>query len=255
MLLMRSAPRRSDDLTARARIRDAAVELIGRDGFDAVKIRSVAEHAGVSPGLVIHHFGTKEGLRAACEEYVGDRIHEAIEQAVANVQPYDLLGQMSKKLELAPLVPYLLRALAEGGDLGRRMFGRVVDDTERYLRAAVAQGAIRPSQDERGRAEMLASFSLGSQFLAQYLVSAETPEGRVEELQRRFVVPALEVFTQGLYTSTEIMDGYRDQLRRGDADAPVGSPGRPRRTEPNAPAGDPPGREGNEQVPPPQPAA
>ncbi len=255
MLLMRSTGRIPDDLTARARIRDAAVELIGLDGFDNVKIRAVAETAGVSPGLVIHHFGSKDGLRAECEQYVGDRIHEAIERATANLQPYDLLGEMSKKLELAPLVPYLIRALAEGGDLGRRMFSRMVDDTERYLRAAVAQGTIRPSEDERGRAEMLTSFSLGSQLLAQYLVSADTPEGRVQELQRRFTVPALEVFTQGLYTSTDILTAYRDQLGRADGDSPAGSAGRPHRTEPNAPAGDPPAAAGDEQNPPSQPAA
>ena len=255
ILSVRSTGRDSDDLTARARIRDAAVELIGADGFENVKIRAVAERAGVSPGLVIHHFGSKDGLRAECEQYVGDRIHDAIEQATANLQPYDLLGEMSKELVLAPLVPYLIRALAEGGDLGRRMFGRVVDDTERYLLAAGAQGIIHRSADERGRAEMLASFSLGSQLLGQYLVSAETPEGRVQELQQRFTVPALEVFTQGLYTSTDILTAYRDQLVAGGGDSPAGSAGRPHRTEPNAPAGDPPTGGSDEQQPPTQPAA
>ena len=252
---MRSTSVPADDLTSRARIRDAAVGLIGRAGFDALTVRAVAVEANVSPALVIHYFGSKDGLRAACEDFVGARIHEAIEQAAANLQPYDLFGEMSKKLELAPLVPYLLRALAEGGDLGRRMFGRVVDDTERYLRAAVEQGTIRPSEDERGRAEMLASFSLGSQFLAQYLVIADTSEGRVAELQRRFTVPALEVFTQGLYTSPDVLDRYRDQMRLVADDARVGTPGRPRRTEPNAPAGDPPGSATIEQGPPSQPAA
>lgn len=255
MLPMRSTRASADDLTSRARIRDAAVGLIGRDGFDALTVRSVAEAAGVSPGLVIHYFGSKDGLRTECEEYVGGRIHDAIEQATASLRAYDLLGEMSRKVDLAPLVPYLLRALAEGGDLGRRMFGRVVDDTERYLRAAVVQGAIRPSEDERGRAEMLASFSLGSQLLAQYLVTAGSPQDQVEELQRRFTVPALEVFTQGLYTTAEIPDRFREQQRSFGDPAPGGSPGRPHRTEPNAPAGDPPGPTRNDHGPPSQPAA
>ena len=100
------------------------------------------------------------------------------------------------------------------------------------------------------------SFSLGSQFLAQYLVTAETPEGRVQELQRRFTVPAMEVFTEGLYAAPDIADRYRHQVQRGDVDARGGSsPWRPRRTEPNAPAGDPPSRENIEQGPPSQPAA
>ncbi|HJE59178.1 MAG TPA: TetR/AcrR family transcriptional regulator, partial [Nocardiopsis listeri] len=51
-----------DDLTARARIRDAALTRFGQEGF-GVSVRAIAEEAGVSPGLVIHHFGSKEKLR------------------------------------------------------------------------------------------------------------------------------------------------------------------------------------------------
>ena len=189
-------------------------------------MRRVAETAGVSPGLVIHYFGSKDGLRTECEKYVGDRIHEAIEQATADLQPYDLVVEMSRKVELAALVPYLLRALAEGGDLGRRMFGRVVDDTERYLKVCCCSGCY-PSVGGRacscGNADVL---QFGFPLLAQYLVTAESPEHQVEELQRRFAVPALEVFTQGLYTSTELADRFRDQFRQADAHATVGSPGR-----------------------------
>ena len=62
-----------------------------------------------------------------------------------------------------------------------------------------------------------------------------------------------EVCRQGLYTSTELMDRRRDQ-RRGGLAAPVGTPGRLHRTEPNAPAGDPPARVRDEQTSPSQPA-
>ena len=60
---------RSEDLTARARIRDAAVARFGRDGFRA-PVRAIAEDAGVSAALVIHHFGSKDALRAECDEHV-----------------------------------------------------------------------------------------------------------------------------------------------------------------------------------------
>ena len=58
------------DLTARARIRDAALERFAEDGFDGATIRGIAAAAGVSPGLVQHHFGSKEGLRQACDDAV-----------------------------------------------------------------------------------------------------------------------------------------------------------------------------------------
>jgi AcrR family transcriptional regulator len=52
------------------RLLDAAIELFGRDGFDATSVRAVAEHAGVSFALIRVSYGSKEGLRDAAEETV-----------------------------------------------------------------------------------------------------------------------------------------------------------------------------------------
>ena len=56
------------DLTARARIRNLALEMFGRYGFERVSMRAVAEAAGCTVGLVQHHFGSKDGLRVAVED-------------------------------------------------------------------------------------------------------------------------------------------------------------------------------------------
>jgi AcrR family transcriptional regulator len=63
-------PATREDLTGRARIRDAALEQFGVHGFDGATIRGIAEAAGVSSGLVQHHFGSKDALRRACDEAV-----------------------------------------------------------------------------------------------------------------------------------------------------------------------------------------
>jgi AcrR family transcriptional regulator len=55
------------DLTARARIREAALRHFAEEGYQGATIRAIAGTAGVSPGLLRHHFGSKEELRAACE--------------------------------------------------------------------------------------------------------------------------------------------------------------------------------------------
>ena len=60
-------------MTADARIRDAAIEQFGQHGFD-VGLRAIAKAAGVSAALVIHHFGSKEGLRTACDDYIAEEI-------------------------------------------------------------------------------------------------------------------------------------------------------------------------------------
>jgi AcrR family transcriptional regulator len=67
MLNMSSMP---DDRTTRAVIRDEALRLFAERGPDAVTVRQIAAAAGVSPGLVIHHFGSKDGLRKAVDEHV-----------------------------------------------------------------------------------------------------------------------------------------------------------------------------------------
>lgn len=58
------------DVTTKARIRDSAVELFGRDGYPRTSIRTIARHAGVSAALVIHHFGSKETLRQECDQHI-----------------------------------------------------------------------------------------------------------------------------------------------------------------------------------------
>jgi hypothetical protein len=59
-----------EDLTARARIRDAALAQFAERGYAGTTIKGIAEAAGFSIGLVQHHFGAKNGLRLACDELV-----------------------------------------------------------------------------------------------------------------------------------------------------------------------------------------
>ena len=51
-----------DDRTTRAVIRDEALALFAAEGPAGVSLRRVAAAAGVAPGLIVHHFGSKEGL-------------------------------------------------------------------------------------------------------------------------------------------------------------------------------------------------
>src|SRR5512146_1869041 len=69
------------DLTARATIRNAALRLFADRGADAVTVREIATQAGVSPALVLHHFGSKDGLRAEVDAFAApafDAIFEAM---------------------------------------------------------------------------------------------------------------------------------------------------------------------------------
>ena len=68
--------RSADDLTAVARIRDAAIDQVGQHGF-SVGLRAIAQAAGVSAALVIHHFGSKDGLLRVCDDYIAEQIRQS----------------------------------------------------------------------------------------------------------------------------------------------------------------------------------
>ena len=59
------------------KILSAAVAEFARHGFTKTTVRGIAAAAEVSPGLIIHHFGSKDGLRSACDQHVFERIADS----------------------------------------------------------------------------------------------------------------------------------------------------------------------------------
>jgi AcrR family transcriptional regulator len=205
-----------DDLTTRARIRDAAVDLFGRAGFAHVTVREIATEAGVSPGLVIHHFGSKEGLRAACDAHVLQVFGEAISELEFQ-GPASAMAQLARVEQYLPAVRYGTRSLKDGGPLAATLFDRLVDDTWAWLEAAVASGQVRPSEDERSRATLLVCVSLGIQMLGDYIAPQASADERDAYLVNSLAGAAVELYTKGLFTGSEYLEAFRQQRRSGRA--------------------------------------
>jgi TetR/AcrR family transcriptional regulator, transcriptional repressor of bet genes len=66
---------------------DATVTALAKYGAGGVSVRTIAAEAGVSPGLVTHHFDGVEPLIAATYRQVAERVGEALTAAVANAGP------------------------------------------------------------------------------------------------------------------------------------------------------------------------
>jgi AcrR family transcriptional regulator len=62
------AGRRPGESGTREAILDAAVRAFADEGYDRTSLRGVAAAAGVDPALVLHYFGSKEGLFQAALE-------------------------------------------------------------------------------------------------------------------------------------------------------------------------------------------
>jgi TetR/AcrR family transcriptional regulator, regulator of cefoperazone and chloramphenicol sensitivity len=206
--------RSADDLTAAARIRDAAIEQFGEHGF-GVGLRSIAEAAGVSAALVIHHFGSKDGLRKACDDYVAEEIRSDKSEAMRAKEPGAWFAQLAAIESYAPMMAYLVRSMQSGGELAKMLLRRMVDDAESYLEEGVRAGTLKPSRDPRSRAHFLA-ITGGGGFL-MYLQMHDTPTDLrvvLRDYARDMLLPSLELYTEGLMADSTMYDAFLDQAER-----------------------------------------
>jgi AcrR family transcriptional regulator len=72
---------------------DAAFELVGEGGAEAVSVREAARRAGVSPGAPFRHFESREALLAAVAEEAQRRFRAEIDKALAKAPADDPLQQ------------------------------------------------------------------------------------------------------------------------------------------------------------------
>ena len=169
---MRSAP---DDRTARAVIRDEALRLFAEYGQDAVTVRQIAAAAGVSPGLVIHHFGSKDGLREAVDAHVLAMFGTMLgELTTPDLYDPGAAGSLAEAVVRylppgSPVPGYLRRLLLSGGDSGRELFRRLYQGSRAALDAMSEAGLAARGADPAVRAAILMSNDLAVLLLREQL--------------------------------------------------------------------------------------
>ena len=72
---------------------DAALQLVGEGGAEAVSVREAARRAGVSPGAPFRHFPSRDALMQAVAEEAQRRFRAEIEAALAGAPAGDPLGR------------------------------------------------------------------------------------------------------------------------------------------------------------------
>ncbi len=212
MLNMRSVDHA--DKTTPARIRDAAIEQVGQHGFD-VGLRAIAEAAGVSAALVIHHFGSKDALLRVCDDYIAEEIRSEKSEALQSHDPATWLTQVAEIESFAPMIAYLVRSMQSGGDLAKTLWRKMIGNTEGYLEDGVRAGTIKPSRDPKARAKFLGIIGGGGFLL--YLQMHDTPtdlRAVLRDYSNDMMLPALEIYTNGLLTDPTMYDAFVAQQEK-----------------------------------------
>lgn len=213
------------DLTARALIRDAALRLFAEHGPDAVSVRQIADEAQVSPALVLHHYGSKAGLREAVDAYASDafdvlldvnnrddvvkRLAEGgsgwLAEAFAESFPPD-----------SPLPAYLRRLMLSGDPAGERLFRQWYDATLLLLETMTDEGVAAPSDDPEVRAAFLLGADLALVLLRQPIANALGTDPFGTEGMTRWAEEVLSIYRDGVLIPGAMPANPNQQSRRDE---------------------------------------
>lgn len=202
---MRSSPQ--DDRTARARIRDEALRLFADRGPDAVTVRDVAGAAGVSPALVVRHYRSKDGLRAAVDDHVLDVFEAMLAEVTApgNTGTIDpsaapsLAEAVTQHLPPDSAVPgYLGRMLVSGDSAGSALFRRLFTASRAALDGMVAAGLADTGDDPATRAAFLLLNDLALLMLRNHVADVLGTDPLTADGMQRWGAEVLSVYQHGL---------------------------------------------------------
>ncbi len=194
------------DQTSRANIRECALSLFADRGFDAVTVRDIAACAEVSPALVLHHFGSKEGLREEVDAHVAGLFDDMMNQGpeaweAATVQEFAGFAEML----LANLPPgtripaYLRRIFLSGDPVGMQLFRRWVEMTVTLTQQLIDAGIMRPVDDLEARAAFLVCNDLSMILFRLHLIDAIGLDPLAKEGLHRWAATSMDAYTTGVF--------------------------------------------------------
>ncbi len=188
---MRSAP---------DRILAVALARFGTEGYTASSVRAIANDADVSPALILHHFGSKEGLRQACDDYVFAFFRELLTRA-ADHQPVEAMARFEGiSDEAAPLMRYLMRQAADDSPRANALVAEIVELTKQSMADLTDKGYVKPTDDPDMRAAILVMLRLGPFLLAGAVERATGADVLSPEGLTRMYRSTIELLESGLYT-------------------------------------------------------
>ncbi|GAA5157753.1 TetR/AcrR family transcriptional regulator [Pseudonocardia eucalypti] len=158
------------DLTAKARIRNAAFALHAAQGDANTTLREVAQAAGVTHGLVVHHFSNKDGLRRAVQQHMLELLRQALDDVPKEGGAAEIGrardASVARMYAAHPsYLPYLRRALVDPAQLDTELLDLLADFTLAQVRDLRGAGVATSEAPEQVQALAIVLRELGPRLL------------------------------------------------------------------------------------------
>jgi len=133
---------------SRTRIRETALRLFAARGAAATSLREVAREAGVAPGLVVHHFGGKDGLCTAVDDFVVNLFRQAVDSVPLDGPAAEVVAARDRAAEQMfadnpDAVDYLRRAVVTPDPGAEGLTRRLMEETIRRTQILREHGIAR----------------------------------------------------------------------------------------------------------------
>ena len=151
----------------RAALVRSALELFGRQGFEGTSTREIAALAHANIGSIAYHFGGKQGLRAACANYIVETIGGVAGAAMAeaegeargpeaakarlNAVLEAMVGFIVARPEAGELVQFVLRELSQPSEALDIIYQGVFEPVHERLCRIWAEASGEDAESERTR--------------------------------------------------------------------------------------------------------
>lgn len=200
----------SGDTTSRALIRNCALRLFGERGPDVVTVRDIAACAKVSPGLVLHHYGSKQGLREAVDAHVSSIFDAMLDKAMAEPESFasgepqmvktfaELFADIAA--ENSPIPAYLRRLVLSGDPVGQKLFRQWFRLARNALDVMAANGSIKHAPDGDAMAAFLLVNDLAMILLNDHIADAIGVDPLTPQGMQRWAATAFDVYLNGAFT-------------------------------------------------------
>ena len=173
-----------------------AMAMFAERGFDGVTVRDISAQAGVSVGLINHHFGSKEGLREAVDVYFISQFEEVVTEQRPRPEETksrgldaivdwteDWIGRHIGDWDVSKA--YMRRALFDGSEWGESLFFRFYQVVRTTVDRADADGRLREDVDRLWLPLLIMYMELGTLLLEPYVEKVLGRSGFDRELWKR----------------------------------------------------------------------
>jgi AcrR family transcriptional regulator len=176
----------------RARLLQAAVDLVAEKGPDALSLKDAVRKANLSRGVAYQHFRDRDHLLREATTWISDRLSEGVKRAM-DAPLHDRVILTTKLVLENPEASKLMIAAALAGkdlDLQHPLYRLV----RKLLKQLIASGKVRPDMD----LEVVTYIMLGT-IATTIMLGEQHKGGDLDALAERFTKEWSHILRDGFF--------------------------------------------------------